>query len=138
MKNYIQAMRNEVNDKLFIYWFTDTVSELFLFSGLVWYLVWDSILIQVFNLILVDSVPNSRVLQKVNMCYLSKATQEDKSLKTGLIKTNNHQPTDHRPTNQPTHRPTNHFPLTQRPTKHLPTDPSTGRHQLTLKQKTRF
>ena len=78
---------------------------------------------QVFNLILVDAVPNSSVLQKVNMSYLSKATQKDKSLKTGLIKTTNHQPTNHRPTNQSTHRPTNLFPLTRRPTKHLPTAP---------------
>ena len=47
------------------------------------------------------------------------------SQKTGFIKT-----TDHRPTDPPT-------------TFHLPTNPSTndtriGRHQLTLKQKTRF
>ena len=44
---------------------------------------------------------------------------------TGFIET-----TDHRLTDQ--------FPLTNRRTDYLPTDPPTGRHQLTSKLKTRF
>ena len=37
----------------------------------------------------------------------------------GFIKTTDQRPTDHRPTDPPTHRPTDHLPLTHRPTDQL-------------------
>ena len=64
------------------------------FSGLVWFEI--SVLMLDFVLILADSLTNSNILQKVNMCYLCKeATKKDKSFKTQLYFTlNDEKPTE--------------------------------------------
>ena len=59
----------------------------------------------------------------------------DNGFRMGFITTTDHRPTDHQPTD---HFPLSIYPPTHRPTDHLPTNPPTGRHQLMLKQKTRF
>ena len=58
-------------------------------------LVWNSLLMLDFILILADSLPNQNMLQKVNICHLFKeATQKEKSFKTQLLFTSN----DEKPT----------------------------------------
>ena len=88
----------------------------------------------------------AKIKQSVTNCDLTKSNDDEtaKTIKTvkssrlresGFIKSTDHRPPTHRPTDPSTHRPLSTYPPTHRPLTHRPTDRSSSTY---LKQKTRF